>query len=478
MPKTIRNKKRGSKRNRRNSRKKMMKGGVFFDNVDIPNTGHVKIKIKGKSGSMQQSTAFFKNSTVNLYNDALRRLQIYNTSIGRYNDDNVVENFITFYAVSQGKLAFARSANTFGFNVDEKTGHLDGKHSSGGPMVTAAAGLATGVGSVLLTPLNMTSSYTKSDLRNDFGFSNCYNPQPTYSFIEKGLLSIFSDKQIICSTACYITHDATKNIFQINTTISSSSFGFRTKGKFAYIVFKFVVFAPADAFGSSWIIEVLGYYPLTNLVDDKTMENKRINNIFTKLPQNATYIVPPQTNVSVTKKNEEFWYNFIPYVHPSFTDRYNNLHSQNQVNKLENVDKDNLKIGMYNVMPNTRFAIPNKDGSHSSNQSASSNQFGYPTQPFNPQYSNMPQRITSAPQLNPRPMNNYNIAGNSQSLTRFQSGPPFTNVNPRRNPDGTYTFPDEPKTSQPFTGWDKINQGVTNKLIESNKRRLAIYPSN
>jgi hypothetical protein len=460
MPKTIRNKKRGSKRNRRNSRKKMMKGGVFFDNVDIPNTGHVKIKIKGKSGSMQQSTAFFDNSTVNLYNDALRRLQIYNTGIKRYNDDSVVENFITFYAVSQGKNVTKR----IGY---DRTGSLSERVTTG-----ANVAITTSLTAGLAPAALLLSSGTESDLRNDFGRSDCYNPQPTYSFIEKGLLSIFRDKQIICSTACYITHYAKNNIFQINTTISSSSFGFRTKGKFAYIVFKFVSFAPADAFGSSWIIEVLGYYPLTNLIGDAKMENKRIDNIFTKLPQKATYnVIQPQPpsntiNTRVTKKNEEFWYNFIPYVHPSFNETYETLHSQNQVNKLENVDKDNLKIGMYNVTPNTRFAMPNDLGSNSSNQLES----------FNPQYSNMPQRINSAPQ---RPMNNYNIAGNSQSLPRFQSGPPYTQVNPRPNSDGTFTFPPiEPRAPTPPTGWAAKDQAVQDVYRDSTKRRGARYPLN
>ena len=129
------------------------------------------------------------------------------------------------------------------------------------------------------------------------------------------------------------------------------------------------------------------------------------------------------------------------------------------------MDKDNSKIAVYNVTPNTRFAIPNGDGSYSSNQSAS----------FNPQYSNMPQRITSAPQ---RLINNYNNAGNSQSLPRFQSGPPYTQVNPRPNSDGTFTFPDQSYTPAPLNGWAAKDQAVQNVYRDSTKRRGAIYPLN
>jgi len=364
MPKTIRNKKRGSKQNLRNSRKKMINGGFIFDNVDIPNTGHVKIKINDGMTEAKKTTS----STVRLYNKKLRRLQIYNTGIKRFNSeykpgnktDNKSDPFVTFYAVSQGKLALSRAV---GIEGTETQTNKAIKSLANVALYSAAATVPY---LAVASATNMLRSSTKSDLRNDFGRSECYTPQPTYSFIERGLLDIFKENRILCSTACYI--DVIGGTLKLKDTASGTFYGTNYNGLYAYIVFAFTDFNAATAYGSSWKIKVLGYYSLNNL------KGGSINEVYNDLPVDAKYetIKNPNLNKDVSlfdisKKNQEFWYNLIPYVHVSFTTTFKELNDRLYLNyrysTLVNLDKNadgtmNENIEKYNIPTNTRYAIP------------------------------------------------------------------------------------------------------------------------
>jgi hypothetical protein len=252
-------------------------GGVIFNNIDITQNGHVKVKIhrdKGffstnafmgsKASYVANFRKFFysEESVVQLYNSSLRSLKIKETKILRPDDDGkMAEEPVTFYAVSQGKLTY----NSFKQSLPnapslpslpslpsrQRVGRKPTKTEIGvgvglgtvatgsaaamvvygtaaltaGLTATAIAATPVGWGLLAAAPVGglayRLSKYIKSDLRNDMIHRACYTIQPTYSFIDRGILNYFATNKILCVSSCVIKSEDKRNL-KIERTILKS----------------------------------------------------------------------------------------------------------------------------------------------------------------------------------------------------------------------------------------------------------------
>jgi len=181
------------------------KGGIVWNNINITQYGHVKIKIP--------FTLLYNPtdaSITNLFNPALRDLRIYGLTPEMFNRkaDDLSNKYVSFYSISFGKTKEA----IFG-----KNGALVGTGGLGfifsfilssvaSASVAAAGVLAGPVGWALIagfgaTAITTTAIYGETDLRND---KLNYRIKPTYSVIDSNVLKMFAKQNVVCCSACKI----------------------------------------------------------------------------------------------------------------------------------------------------------------------------------------------------------------------------------------------------------------------------------
>lgn len=255
--KTIKKHKGKTIKKNKNTRSTKKKGGSYIGlgNVEIADSGHVKIKINDGTNATQKfglgilTKVGVSKSNITLYDSSLRRLKIFGFEIPRSNNtiDNKNTDYVTFYGVSNGK-----------FN-----------------------------------PLDESPSLLEND-------KECYSIQPRYSFIDSRLLSRFADDHVLCFSK--ILFNEKKNNLRVFGTEEEPDFD-DNYGFEVLISFIFEFFNKSKyRFGQNWRIKIVKAVKIT---PTKNGVGFPIYTNYEDLKNNLY-------EISTARKYEKFWFNLRP----------------------------------------------------------------------------------------------------------------------------------------------------------------------